>query len=264
MKSLLLTLTLGCFAVFSPVHFGQPPSARKDVSRSAVVQPFAVGKTGVVVDETLSVLRKTPSLFGEPIHRMRSGRKVRILAVREADGVRFFRVVAPPSSAGWVQADAIFGEFRDGDDARMTRLISAMTGFEQLETALLFPELFPKSPLLPKILLLIGDLADDAAIKLSRDAASRLKRHQMAATGAPLHSYFLNFVSLDRYRKVGIVFLFNPEKKKFYYEGAKWRQVIALAPNSDEAAEARKRLETLKKNMETTGEDNSAAGSTNN
>ena len=40
--------------------------------------------------------------------------------------------------------------------------------------------------------------------KLSKEANSRLKRAEMAATGAPLHSYFLNFVSLDRYRKLGI------------------------------------------------------------
>ena len=33
----------------------------------------------------------------------------------------------------------------------------------------------------------------------------------MAASGAPLHSYYLNFNMLDRYRKLGVTFRFNPE-----------------------------------------------------
>lgn len=239
--------------------YGQRSKSRRNRVPSPTTQPAEVGKIGVIVDETLSVLRKEPSLFADAVQRMRSGRKVKITAVREADGVRFFRVLAPPSAGGWVQSDAVFGPFREGDDARLARLILAMTGFEQIETANLFPSIFPQSPLLPKILLLIGDLAEDAATKLSRDASSRLKRNEMAATGAPIHSYYLNFVSLDRYRKLGIVFVFNAETKKYYYEGAKWRELLTLAPNSEEAAEARKRLEALRLNLAQKREANSAA-----
>jgi outer membrane protein assembly factor BamD (BamD/ComL family) len=72
----------------------------------------------------------------------------------------------------------------------------------------------------------------------------------MAASGAPLHSYFLNYVSLDRYRKLGIVFLFNSATRNFHYDGASWREIIQKYPASQEAAEAQKRLDSLKQKME--------------
>lgn len=249
MKSLILTLFAAILISGVSDLYGQRTAPRRPTRSNASPQSPEIGKTGTIVDETLSLLRSSPTLFAPPIHRMRLGRKVKIVGISEADGVRFFRVLAPPSSIGWVQSEAVFGTFRPDDDVRMTRLINAMTGFEQLEAAILFPQIFPKSPLVPKILLMIGDLAEDAAIKLSRDAASRLKRGQMAATGAPFHSYFLNYVGLDRYRKIGIIFLFNPETKKFYYEGSAWKEVIRSAPNSPEAAEAQKRIDILRQNM---------------
>jgi hypothetical protein len=74
----------------------------------------------------------------------------------------------------------------------------------------------------------------------------------MAATGAPLHSYFMNFVSLDRYRKLGITFLFNPSARAFHYDGASWKDIISKYHDAPEAAEARKRLDELKVKMERT------------
>ena len=41
----------------------------------------------------------------------------------------------------------------------------------------------------------------------------------MAATQAPMHSYYLNFNMLDRYRKLGVVFLFNPATRQYHYSG---------------------------------------------
>ena len=101
--------------------------SRPVVKRSAVTtsKPREIGQTAVVMDETLSVLRQKPSLFAEPIQRMRRGRQVRILGVTEADGVKFYRVAALPSGSGWVQADSIFGRFREGDDARLAKLVQS-------------------------------------------------------------------------------------------------------------------------------------------
>ena len=67
----------------------------------------------------------------------------------------------------------------------------------------------------------------------------------MAASAAPVHSYFLNFVSLDRYRKLGILFLFNPAARAFHYDGWSWKQLTAKYPTSTEAVEAQKRLDAL-------------------
>lgn len=225
--------------------------ARKTgTTRASISKAPEIGQSAVVIDDTLSVLREKPSLFSKVIQRMHCGRKLQILGVAEADGVRFYRVAAPPANFGWVQADAVFGRFRPNDEPRLAQLVQASSGFEQLEMANEFFHLYPDSKLRASLLLLFGDLAEDAASKLTKDAASKLKRGEMAATGAPLHSYYLNFVSLDRYRKLGITYLFSPADRSFHYDGASWDEILRQNPASPEAEEAKKRLDNLKKKME--------------
>jgi len=209
-----------------------------------------IGVTAIVMDETLSVLRMKPSLFAESVQRMRRGRKVQILGAADADGVKFYRVSAPPNNTGWVQADALFGKFRTGDEERLARLVQASDGFDQIELAVNFLEIYPDSQFRPSILLLFGDLLEETCAKLSKDANSRLSRREMAASAAPLHSYYLNFVSIDRYRKLGVLFLFNSPSKTFHYDGASWREIVKKYPASAEALEAQKRLDSLKQKME--------------
>ena len=216
-----------------------------DRTGSTSARPREIGGTAMVVDELLSVLRLRPSLFADPVQRMRRGRLVKILGVAEADGVRFYKIAAPPNNFGWVQADSLITRGRDGEDERLARLIRVSKGFDQLELASNFLELFPKSPLRPAMLLLFGDLMEEAAAKLSKDASSRLDRHEMAATGAPAHSYYLNFNMLDRYRKLGAIFLFNPNTKQFHYDGSSWKELAARTPAGPESAEAQKRLVSL-------------------
>ncbi len=202
-----------------------------------------------MVDERLAVLRSEPSLFAKSIQRMRRGRIVTISGSKEADGVTFYRVNALPKNYGWVQAEAVFGKFRRGDDERFARLILASNDFEQIEQATLFLETYTDSPLRPAILLLLGDLVEETSLKLSNDATRRLNRREMAASGAPLHSFYLNYVSLDRYRKLGIRFLFNSNTKQFHYDGASWREIFGKFPKSSEAVEAQKRLDALNEKM---------------
>jgi len=224
------------------------PASKAAVTSTAKTRE--IGSTAVVIDETLSVLRSRPSLFAEPVQRMRRGRRVVIQGVAEADGVRFYKVAAPPSNFGWVQADAVFGTFRATDEERLARLVQAADGFDQIETAVEFFNLYPKSSFRPVILLLFGDLLEEVAAKLTKDSNSRLTRREMAASGAPVHSYYLNFVSLDRYRKLGIIFLFNPATRAFHYDGASWKEIIGKYSASTEVAEAQKRLESLKLKMD--------------
>ena len=227
------------------------PSQLVRVKDTLAQKPAELGSQAIVIDETLSVLRQKPSLFADPIQRMRRGRKVIVMGIAEADGVKFYKVTAPPSSFGWVQADAVFGKFRQNDEERLARLVQASDGFDQIEIATEFFSLYPNSKLRPAILLLFGDLLEEVAVKLSRDANSRLHRSEMAASAAPMHSYFLNFVSLDRYRKLGVVFLFNLSQRAFHYDGTGWKEIVSKFPDSSEAVEARKRLETLKEKMDT-------------
>lgn len=226
------------------------PAPRTNKRAAAAPKAPEVGKTAIVMDETLSVLRDRPSLFGTPIQRMRRGRQVKIMDVAEADGIKYFRISAPPSSTGWVQADAVFGTFRETDETRFAQLVQASTGFEQIEVATYFFTMFPRSSFRPGILLLFGDIIEDTAAKLSKDANSRLIRREMAASGAPLHSYFLNFVGLDRYRRLGITFLFNSSTLTFHYDGKTWKELVEKFPDAPEAVEGRKRLVLLTERVE--------------
>ncbi len=72
----------------------------------------------------------------------------------------------------------------------------------------------------------------------------------MAASGAPLHSFYLNHPSLDRYGKIGVQFLFNLETKNYHYDGDSWLEIIRKYPKASEAEQAQKRLDKLKLNME--------------
>lgn len=237
-----LALVLVCFVTGDA-------QKRRPVSNSRSSAGDAA-RTAVVVDENLSVLRMRPSLFAEPVQRMRRGRRVQILGSAEADGVRFYKVSVPPSRSGWVQSEAVFARTRRADEERLARLILAADGFDQIEMAGAFLEIYPASDLRPPILLLIGDLLEDAASKLSRDATSRLSRRAMTASGAPVHSYYLNFNMIDRYRRMGVTFLFNSSLRTFHYDGETWKELVRRFPTTTEAAEAKKRLDSLSEKMQ--------------
>ena len=218
------------------------------------VCPFSVGAqkrptTAVVIDERLSLLRVRPSLFANSIQRMRRGRRVQIVGVAENDGVKFLKISAPPRF-GWIQSEALASRSRQGDEERLVRLVNASDGFEQIDLATLFFDLYPVSRFRAPMLLFVGDVLEQLAVKLSRDATTRLTTREIAASGAPIHSYFLNFNMLDRYRRLGVTFMFNPARRTFHYNGASWSEIVRKYPTSTEAGEARKRLDSLKLKME--------------
>lgn len=245
-RALLLAALVISFTGFT---FAQKKPANSPKQKPLAAKSAEIGQTAVVIDETLAVLRKSPSLFSESVHRMSRGRKLQIQGATEADGVKFFKVTVPPTNYGWVQADAIFGRFRAGDEERLARLVQASDGFDQIEIAGQFFSLYPESNFKPSLLLLYGDLLEEIAVKLSRDATSRLNRKEMSASGAPLHSFYLNFNMLDRYRRLGVIFLFNSVAKAYHYDGASWKEIVSKFPTSPEAVEARKRLDTLTQKM---------------
>lgn len=244
-------LSLLCLMIFV-IFTSHIEAQRRSISRkskSSVTQKTKSNKA-IVVDERLAVLRIRPSLYASPIQRMRRGREVLVNESKQADGVTFYRVGVPPNNTGWVQADAIVGTFRSGDDVRLARLVQASEDFDRIERAAVFLDMYPKSQFRPAILLLFGDLMEEVAIKLSRRATRSLDRSEMAASGAPLHSFYLNYSYLDRYRKLGVVFLFNVRTKQYHYDGATWQELVKKYSNSDEAVEARKRLIDLEEKLE--------------
>ena len=206
-------------------------------------KPPAGGRLAVVVDERLAALRATPQLNGRLVRRLGRGRLVAVRTVKmSSDGIVFFLVNVTSRTHGWIQREAVASPSRAGDDQRLVRLIRASSGFDRIARARIFLDQFPSSPLRPEVLLLLGDTAEEVAVKLSNDAARRLKE---GPGEAPEFSYYLNHTGLDRYNRQRVGFVFDKSTKRFHYDGAAWRELIRRYPRSSEAGEARKRLNLL-------------------
>lgn len=207
---------------------------------------LAQGRRAVVIDERLAALYDEPSFSARLVRRLGRGRTVAIMSMKRApDGVTFYHVAATRRTRGWVQSEAVVSPARKGDDARLLNLVRASEDFDRIARAYIFLETFPKSPLRPAALLLYGNAAEDAARKLSSEAARRLDADEMKANSAPVFSYFMNYHGLDRYRRQGINFVFDQVTKQYHYEGAAWREIARRYPQSAEAPAARQRLDML-------------------
>ena len=206
-------------------------------------KPPAGGRIAVVVEERLAALRTTPTLNGTLVHRLGRGRMVAIRAARTgADGITFFLVNVNTRTHGWIQREAVVSPTRAGDDQRLWRLIEQSQGFDRISCARIFLDHFTRSPLRPEVLLLLGDTAEALAVQLSNAATRRLKADLGAA---PEFSYYLNYPALDRYNRQGVRFVFDRSSKRFHYDGAAWRELIRRHPGTSQAADARKRLDSI-------------------
>ena len=203
-------------------------------------KPPSGGRLAIVVDERLAALRATPQLTGKLVRRLGRGRMVAIRSAKTgADGITFFLVNVTRRTQGWIQREAVASMSRVGDDRRLLALIEHSQGFDRISRARIFLDYFTRSPLRPKVLLLLGDAAEEIAAKLSKDAARRLNG---STADAPEFSYFLNHSGLDRYNRLRVGFVFNQSTKRLHYDGAAWRELIRRYPKSPEALEARRRL----------------------
>jgi len=206
-------------------------------------KPPAGGRLAVVVDERLAALRATPQLDGRLVRRLGRGRLVAVRSVKtSADGIVFFLVNVTSRTHGWIQREAVVSPSRAGDDERLVRLIRASTGFDRIARARIYLDYFPRSLLRPEVLLLLGDAAEEVAVKLSSDAARRFKE---GLGDAPEFSYYLNYTGLDRHNRQRVSFVFDKSTKRFHYDGAAWRELIRRYPRTKEAAQAHKRMQAL-------------------
>jgi hypothetical protein len=96
------------------------------------------------------------------------------------------------------------------------------------------------------VLLLLGDTAEAISAKLTTQAQRKLNTDLDEAFE---FSYFLNYTGLDRYNRLGVHFTFNPATKRLHYDGAAYRLLLRHHPKSQEALEARKRLDELVRNV---------------
>jgi hypothetical protein len=212
-------------------------------------KPPAGGRLAIVVDERLAALRTTPQLSGKLVRRLSRGRMVAVRSMKtSADGITFFLVNVTTRTHGWIQREAIVSPSRAGDDRRLLSLIKRSEGFDRLSRARIFLDHFPRSPLRPDVLLLLGDTAEELAAKLTTDAARRLKED---LSDAPEFSYYLNYTGLDRYNRQRVGFGFDQSTQRFHYDGVAWREVIRRYPKTQQAAAAKKRLEALYSHLHT-------------
>lgn len=205
-------------------------------------RPPSGGGAAVVVDERLAALRDAPRPTANLLRRLGRGRYVAVTGERASGGVRYLRVSVTSRTGGWLQAEAVVRPARAGEDARLLRLVRGSAEFDRLARAHILLEAFPRSSLRPAALLVYGDAAAEAAERLTREAGRRLDPGEMQAGGAPFESYFLNYNGLDRYRRLGVVFGFDPASGAYRYDGAAFREILRRHPHAPEAAEARKRL----------------------
>ena len=213
------------------------------VTSFAQKKPPSGGRLGIVIDERLAALRATPQLNGKLVRRLSRGRLVAVRSVKTSpDGIVFLLVNVTRRTHGWIQRDAVASPSRSSDDRRLLSLIQRSTGFDRIARARIFLDHFPRSPLRPEVLLLLGDTAESLAEKLSLDAA---RRFQKDLGDAPEISYYLNYTGLDRYNRQRVGFVFDKTTKRFHYDGAAWRELIRVYPRSSTASEARKRLDLL-------------------
>ncbi len=206
--------------------------------------------TAIVVDERLSVLRATPDLSGKLLRRIGRGKSVGVAGEKRGhNGVRFYRVNVTRRTSGWIQREALIYPRMAGEDKRLLQLIESSEDFDLIARARIFLGAFPGSRFRARVLKLLGEAAELAATKLSRDATRRLNAEKIKATAAPSFSFFLNYSGLDRYNRQGIRFEFDSAAMKFRYDGAVWREILRRHPRSEEADEAQKRIEVLSKSL---------------
>ena len=241
-KSLHIRITIFAFVVLLTSALDGSAQKRR---------PPPGGRVAVVADERLAALRSVPEPQARLLRRLSRGRLVSIRgASRSRDGLVFYHVVVTRRTSGWLQSEAVIASWRSGDDQRLLSLIGGADEFDRVARARIFLDAFQRSSLRPRVLLVFGDAAEEAAAKLSHEADRRFERRELPTTGAPEFSYYLNYSGLDRYNRQGVIFTFDRAARQFHYDGTAWREIMRRYPNSPEASEALQRLETLA-NMKT-------------
>jgi hypothetical protein len=205
-----------------------------------------------VVDDRLSVLRRSPGLKSTVVRRLHLGRKVWVVGKRPAskDEPAFYRVAVSRRSSGWIHAGALSIPGRKGEDDRLMRLIGEVSdGFDRIMLYRLFIDNFRHSPLVPQALQQLGEEAESAAASLTSRSRRRLAKLGSEHAEATPRDYYLCDAGLDRYSRIGIAFDFDPKAGEYVYEGRGYREILARFPKAEVATKARARLDAIDKKL---------------
>jgi len=235
-------------ALLVSTHFGSLSAQAQSpaqVKRSRNVP----GQRAVVIDERLSALRTRPDIKAPLTQRLRRGRVVGLLGLSRGKqgGPRFQYIAVTRNTRGWILAEALVRPGHEGDAERLMKLINeANDDFMRARLARLCADEFRHTAAASQALLALGQAAEHAAERLSREAKRRAGDEDPGA-GISKRDYLLNYAGLDRYNRAGITFDYDEAAERIVYDGGAYRELLRKYPRSAEAQEARQRLEKLGK-----------------
>jgi len=197
---------------------------------------YLPGQRAVIVDERLSVLRSQPNVKATIVQRLRRGRVIGVLATKKGkDGETFWRVAVTRNTRGWVLAESAVKSGNPADAERLIKLMDESDDdFIQARLSRLCADEFRSTVVAPRCLLKLGEAAERAAERLTRDAKRRVGDQEPSA-GLSKRDYFLNFAGLDRYNRIGVMFDFDLAAEKIVYDGLAYSDLQRRYPKSAEA-----------------------------
>lgn len=226
---------------------------------SAFAQTFPIknrrkniaGQMAIVYDERLSALRTQPHIKAPLIMRLRRDREVGIIgAPRGIKGApQFYPVSISRNQRGWIIVEALARPQKKQDAERLMRLLDdTKDPFTRARLARLYADEFRGSLTAATALLKLGEAAEQASLKLSRDAKKRTgEPDEETDENLSQRDYLLNYVGLDRYNKIGVTFDYDETREQLIYDGNAYRELLRLYPRSSEAKIAKERLQALQK-----------------
>jgi hypothetical protein len=133
---------------------------------------------------------------------------------------------------------------RSGDDQRIWNVIEANPNeVDRIALCRILANRFPRSPLAPAALWRLGEEAERVSKSLTQRARTRLASSLRIPQAVPLGDLYLNDAGLDRYNRLGVHFQYHEPSGELLYDGAAYREIGKRYPTSEQAIEARKRLQ---------------------
>jgi hypothetical protein len=207
---------------------------------------FIPGQHAVVFDDRLSALREQPDVKAPLKQRLSRGRLIGILgASRGKSGSQFLRVAISRNVRGWLLAAAVarLGSVADGERI-LAAIAESKDDLVKLRLARLCADELRSPAIAPKALLALGQAAEHAAEKLSRDADRRLG-DALPSAGLSKRDFVLSFNGLDRFNRAGVTFGYDETGDRIIYDGAAYRELLRRFPRSAEAKTVSERLAKL-------------------
>lgn len=209
---------------------------------------FIPGQHAIVFDDRLSALREQPDVKAPLKQRLSRGRLVGIVGTAKGkSGSPFVRVAISRNVRGWLLAAAIarLGSTADGEKI-LAAIAESKDDLVKARLARLCADELRSTTIAPKALLALGQAAEHAADKLSRDADRRLGE-DVPGGGISKRDFVLSFNGLDRFNRAGVTFDYDEARDRIVYDGAAYKELLRRYPRSAEAEVTRARLALLER-----------------